>query len=307
MSIWETLLFSQLANMISISLIWFIAKRMPRYFALIADLIAIFLLIFLLVGSNNSSQASTYLTSFRFNPKSPMYNVITSSFSSNTSMKGLQEVVVHAGYMGICVTNLPETYSSKSLLCYSRKNISNVALYDDLAVKVFNIRPTNTSKTESTQLNIMELAQDSSVRLVHPYVLMAVIILSLLMFCSTLCATIPRLPGKTYLNWFLLILSPVLTLLWGIGAMWTHVAIHASNNYVPHASMGILKVRMGYKASTMAWVSFASLCINCLILWALYFRDRKSLSKEIDNITKQHPKYNSRNHSSDGSTLAGKY
>ncbi|KAM3164495.1 FIG1-like protein [Lachancea thermotolerans] len=292
--------------MISISIIWFIVKRAPRFFALAVDIVAIFLLIFLLVGNNSTSQVSTYLTSFEFDSSSPMYRIITSSFSSNNSTSDLQNVAVRAGYMGICVTGIPSTYSEKSTLCYSRKNISNAPLYDDLDVKVFNIRSSNSSSTQPTQLNILQLAEDSSVRLIHPYVLMAVIVLTIVMFCCTLFATIPKLPGKTYLNRFLLALCPVLTLIWGIGAMWTHVAIHASSNYIPHASMGILKVKMGYKASAMAWAAFAFLNVNCLILWALYFRDRRSLSNEIDRIRKPSARH-APNDQSDGSTLASKY
>ncbi|SCU93837.1 LAME_0F05160g1_1 [Lachancea meyersii CBS 8951] len=296
--------------MIPLTMLWFIAKKMPRFFALICDLVAILLLIFLLVGNNNASQASTYLTKFEFSPKSPMYSIIETSFNAGNSTVGLQKVQVCAGYMGICVTNLPSSYAGTSTLCYDRKNVSNVALYQDLSVKVFNIRTSGSesfaNSIKSTELNLLQLAQDNSVKVIHPYVLMAVIVLALLMFCATLCATVPKLPGKTYVNTFLLVLSPVLTLLWGLGAMWTDVAIRAGKNYIPHASMGILKVKTGTKASTMAWFAFAFFIVNCLILWGLYFRDRRALGKEIDKIRARNDPFDSRYHS-DGSTLASKH
>ncbi|SCU78728.1 LANO_0A03796g1_1 [Lachancea nothofagi CBS 11611] len=295
--------------MISVTMFWFLAKRMPRFFALLVDLVAILLLIFLLAGNNNSSQASTYLTSFQFSSDSPMYDIVSSSFNADNRTADLQKVNVRAGYMGICILDLPKTYSDQSTLCYDRKNITNAGLFEDLSVKVFNIRAGGKStgnSTEFTALNILQLAQDTSVHLVHPYILMAVIVIGLLTFCATLCATIPRLPGKNYLNWLLLILSPILMLVWGLGAMWTDVAIRASSSYVPDASMGILKVRMGTKASAMAWSAFALLIVNCLILWGLYFRDRKSLSDEIDNIRKRPNHFDSK-YNSDGSTLASKY
>ncbi|SCU80428.1 LADA_0B07382g1_1 [Lachancea dasiensis] len=277
--------------MLPLTMIWFVAKRMPRFFAMLVDIVAIFLLIFLLVGNNNPSQSSTYLTSFRFSTKSPMYNIISTSFNADNETAHLEKVSIRAGYMGICIMNLPTNYSPQETLCYDRKNVSSIPLYQDLSVKIFNIRTSNsdsknTTSTQATELNIMQLAQDNSVHLIHPYILMAVIVLALLMFCTTLCATIPKIPGKSYLDWFLLTLSPVLTLVWGLGAMWTNVAIRASRSYVPHASMGIITVKTGTKASMMAWFAFALLCVNCLILWALYFRDRRSLSDEIDKVKK---------------------
>ncbi|SCU91608.1 LAFA_0F04764g1_1 [Lachancea sp. 'fantastica'] len=296
--------------MLPLTIVWFFAKKMPRFFAMACDLIAILMLIFLLVGANNSSQVSTYLTSFRFSSKSPLYDIISTSFDAQNTTTGLQQVHVLAGYMGICVTGLPKAYAGDSTLCYNRKSVSSETLYQDLGVKVFNIRTPDTKSTANftatMDLNILQLAQDSSVKIIHPYVLMAVIVLALLMFCATLCATVPKLPGKSYVNVFLLILSPVLTLLWGLGAMWTDVAIRAGKNYVPHASMGILKVETGTKASALAWAAFAFFIVNCLILWALYFRDRRALGKEIDKIRARNDRFDPKFHS-DHSTLDSKH
>ncbi|CEP61210.1 Fig1p LALA0_S02e09208g [Lachancea lanzarotensis] len=296
--------------MLPLTIAWFFAKKMPRFFAMVCDLIAILMLIFLLVGNNSASQASTYLTSFQFSSKSPLYNIISTSFDAQNTTTGLQKIQVCAGYMGICVVDLPKAYSSESTLCYNRKSVSNQTLYQDLGVKVFNIRTSDTkntaNSTDTMELNILQLAQDNSVKVIHPYVLMAVIVLALVMFCATLCATVPKLPGKSYINSFLLFLSPLLTLLWGLGAMWTDVAIRAAKNYVPHASMGILKVKVGTKASTMAWAAFSFFIVNCLILWALYFRDRRALGKEIDKIRARNDSFDPK-YPSDHSTLNSKH
>ncbi|SCW01624.1 LAFE_0E03752g1_1 [Lachancea fermentati] len=280
--------------MIPLTTLWFCAKRMPRIFALTFDFITVFLLAFVLVGCSNAKQLSTYLVSYKFNTDSPMYEIIETSFNSTQSTEGLQDVEIFAGYLGICFDNVPATISNTSILCFDRKNVSNSAFYDDLAVKVFNIRSTNSTVTKSTELNIVQLAQDMSVEIVHPYILIATIILALLMFCLILYVTLPKVPGKGPANLALLALCPIITLLWGIGAMCTHIASKSSSEFIPAASMNIIDVHKGSKAATMSWFSFSFLCIDCLILWGLYFRDRKSLSKEIDNVRKSDqnpPKY----------------
>lgn len=290
--------------MIALSLAWFALKRMPRILVLIFNIVSIFLTIFLLVGCYNSSQQSTFLARYEFNKQSPMYNVVTTSFDSSDTTKGLQNIIIRSGYLGVCVDNIPANYDPEETICFSRKNISNVALYDELNIKVFNIRSSNNSSaTNSTNLNILDLAHSTSVEVIHPYVLMATVILSILMFCLVVYVTIPKIPFKSKLNNLLLLLAPVLVLIWGIGAMWTHVGINASANFVPDASMNIIKVRKGKKAATMSWFAFSFLLLDCIILWILYFRDRKSLSEEIDKVKNNH--YDGK-YASDGSTLGYK-
>lgn len=301
------------ATMLSITAIWFCLKRMPRILALVFNVIVIFLSIFLLIGCYNNSNLSIFLVNYRFQEESPFYSVIKKSFqqvdSNNSSLSGLESVVVKAGYMGVCILNLPNV---RGAVCYPRKDLSNTTYYNDLSIELFNIPSQNTSSTTAAnnipiKLNILQLAQLTSVEIIHPYLLMATIALSIIMFLLILYAIIPKLPKKYFVNRFLLIWSSSLTLLWGFGSMWTHVAINASYELVPRASLGIIETSKGKKAETMSWFVFAFLLVNCLIIWFLYFRDRKKLSDEIDKLgpQKSSERYNNR-YPSDSSTLSSK-
>lgn len=285
---------------------------MPRIFALSFNVIAVFLTAFLLIGCYNETSLSTFLVSYKFEKSSPFYSVIKSSFNSTTvrsniSLSGLENVEIKSGYMGVCLLNLPKDYDSDSQrICYPRKNLFNTTVYSDLSIEMFNLPSTNNSSSNSQnnvpiKLNILQLGQLTSVEIIHPYILMATVVLSCAMFLLIIYVTLPKLPKKQFMTRVLLAWSPVLTLLWGFGTMWTHVGINATSELAPAASMGIIKAKRGKKAATMSWCAFAFLLLDCLIIWALYFRDRKKLSDEIDKIkaSKSYDKYHS-----DSSTLA---
>lgn len=285
---------------------------MPRIFALSFNVIAVFLTAFLLIGCYNETSLSTFLVSYKFEKSSPFYSVIKSSFNSttvrsNVSLSGLENVEIKSGYMGVCLLNLPKDYDSDSQrTCYPRKNLFNTTVYSDLSIEMFNLPSTNNSGSNSQnnvpiKLNILQLGQLTSVEIIHPYILMATVVLSCAMFLLIIYVTLPKLPKKQFMTRVLLAWSPVLTLLWGFGTMWTHVGINATSELAPAASMGIIKAKRGKKAATMSWCAFAFLLLDCLIIWALYFRDRKKLSDEIDKIkaSNSYDKYHS-----DSSTLA---
>lgn len=285
---------------------------MPRIFALSFNVIAVFLTAFLLIGCYNETSLSTFLVSYKFEKSSPFYLVIKSSFNSttvrsNVSLSGLENVEIKSGYMGVCLLNLPKDYDSDSQrICYPRKNLFNTTVYSDLSIEMFNLPSTNNSGSNSQnnvpiKLNILQLGQLTSVEIIHPYILMATVVLSCAMFLLIIYVTLPKLPKKQFMTRVLLAWSPVLTLLWGFGTMWTHVGINATSELAPAASMGIIKAKRGKKAATMSWCAFAFLLLDCLIIWALYFRDRKKLSDEIDKIkaSNSYDKYHS-----DSSTLA---
>ena len=301
----------QKKKMVAISMIWFFTKRMPRIFALAFNLISIFLLIFLLIGCYNPSNQSTFLVKYKFDDNSPFYTIIEKSYEKSNTTLGLEEVIIRSGYMGVCIDNIPSQYSSynnmttfSNSICYARKNLSSVPLYRDLEIQLSNIASSSSKTQSSVVLNILKLAQLTSVNVIHPYVLMATVILTILMFLFILYVTVPKLPFKLAVNKFLLLLSSTIVLTWGIGAMWTHVGINASYRLVPSSSMNIITVNKGKKAAVMAWFSFAFLLLDSVVLWLIFLRDRKSLKDEIDNVPCAQNRYN--NYSSDSSTLHSK-
>lgn len=293
---------------------------MPRILALLFNVIAIFLTIFTLIGCYNQSNLSTFLVSYKFETSSPFYSVIKNSFASSTSsskvsLKGLENIEIKSGYMGVCILNIPKTYNGNiSSICYPRKNLFNTSLYSDLSIELFNLPSSSNTSSTSTEtqsdvpikLNILQLGQLTSVDIIHPYILMATIVLTSVMFVLVFYIIVPKLPVKYYVNRILLIWSSTLVLLSGIGTMWTHVGINSSSELVPAASMGIISSDRGEKAATMSWFAFGLLILECLILWFLYFRDRKKLSDEIDKVKTKSSYENNSRYLSDSSTLNSK-
>lgn len=279
--------------MFALSAIWFCAKRMPRILALCFNVITIFLAIFLLLGCYHTNDLSTFLVSYEFNSNSPFYTVLQNSFKQEgASTTGLESVIIKSGYMGICIDKIPKAYNNNSttVMCYSTDVIDSIPLYNDLSIQLLNIQSNSTFGTTSSKLNILELAKLTSHNVIHPYILMATIVLTCVMFILTVYVTIPfNLPLKFLVSKLLLLWSSALVLLWGIGATWSHIGVHASAKFIPAASLNIINVHKGKKAGAMSWFSFAFLITECVILWFIYIRDRKSISDEINEVHTKNP------------------
>ncbi|AGO13506.1 AaceriACL175Wp [[Ashbya] aceris (nom. inval.)] len=289
-------------------IVLFIAKRTPRLFALTFNAIAILLAVFLLLGCYNSQQQSTFLSRLQFNPQSPLYSVIEKSLHEHTNITGLEKLRIKVGYLGVCISNLPDSYPGGSVQCFGRKNITGTPLHDALDIRVFNI-PTAANSSSHADLNILGLAHAAAADVVHPYIFMVSVILTILMFCVLLYVTIPMLPCKRPLNLALLGLSPLVVVFLAFGSMWTNVACNAASAFIPQASMGVIKVYRGRKATAMVWSCFVFVLLDCIIIWAIYFRDQardKKSRNQTDYERYAHSDY-AKYSQSDRSTLGNKY
>lgn len=261
-------------------LFWYIAKRIPRGIALILNFITIFLTIFLLIGCYNKSQDSTFLVRYQIDSKSALYPMIQTSFKSKATTTGLEKVKVRAGFMGICIDKVPTAYNlqgtQQTQICYPRKNLTSTNIYHDLSVKLYTADDNSTSTGKAATLNVLQLGELTSVNVIHPYLLMGTIILTIIMFLCLIYVIIPGLPGHAYMSLFLLLLSPTLVLISGMSAVWTHIGIHAAHRLVPAASMGMVSVYTGKKAASMMWFGFAFLLIICIILYAQKFKQLRN-------------------------------
>ncbi|CCE61487.1 hypothetical protein TPHA_0A04120 [Tetrapisispora phaffii CBS 4417] len=284
-------------------------KRMPRIMALLLNIITIFLTVFLLVGCCSSSYLSIFLIKYQFNDESEFYSTLKENFSYD----GMEDITVKVGYLNICLTNLPDQYlnslssaqfsnitSDVSInghtICYPKHNFSETTIYDDFAINLIKSGTSSNSSLSSdvsNTLNILKIANVTSNSIIHPYILIATIVLVCLMFLLIMYVTIPfELPLKTQINKLLLIWSAVLVLVWGFGTIWSHVAIESSRDLIPDSSFNIIKVENGKKTSAMSWCSFVFLLLDCIILWALYIRDRKSMSQEIEEMNNKNNPFN---------------
>ncbi|AMD22024.1 HGL316Wp [Eremothecium sinecaudum] len=287
---------------------FFVLKRMPRVFTLMFSFITVFLTVFLLLGCHDPAQHSTYVTRYQFNKASPLYPVIQNSFAADNATKGLEKVRVYVGYLGVCVRDIPPAYSSESIACFGRKNFTSSPLYDALNIKVFNIPSAKSEDSKNTQLNMLELAHIQVADVMQPYLLSACTILTLLMFFMIVYVLIPMLPSKRVFHIGLVAITPVLVILFSASSIWTHVASTSAKRLIPQASMDIIAISKGKKASSMTWLSCILIILNCIILWAVYIKDRRN----EDDEPPQRAEYNkySRNdygrYPSDGSTIESK-
>lgn len=276
--------------MITLSALFFIAKRMPRMIVLLLTFINIFLLVFLLVGCYSSSHINTYLSRFTFASDSTLYPMIKQSFTHNAKTTGFENVVVKVGYLRTCIDKVPRVYNmdnnSIATKCYSGKTIENESIYSDITLQLFNVpkssQSSNTTTSTPVTLNLLELAHITAAKVVHPHLLIATVAFTVLEFIGMTYYLIPLLPFKNWINIYNIVLASLLLLLWTIGVMWEHVATRATAKLIPPASLGIIKSHRGRKAASMAWLIFSFQLINTILLWFLCIRDRKSEVSDLD-------------------------
>lgn len=290
-----------------LSIIIFFLKRTPRVIALVLNFLSALFTFLLVTGCHKVSHRSTYLTKYYFNKSSPFFHSIKKSFEMNKINSGLEDVRILAGYLGVCVSNLPSTFSKEPVVCFGRKSLTNNTLHHALNVKIIN-NPINSTIAQSIDLNMLDLARVEVSELIHPYLLAASAVLTTLIFFTVLYVIIPKLPAKRTLNIVQLGLSSLLTLLFSLGTIWTHATNNAAMRFIPQASMGLIKTHKGRRASAMTWFTFIFIASNCAILWFLHFRDMKDVKEEPEQPIYNKYSFNERvKYHTDGSTLGSKY
>lgn len=253
-----------------LTIAWFTLKRMPRILMLILLFISVFLLSFLLLGcsSKASTYSSIYLIRYQFNKSSSLYPLIKSSYQ-NKNLTNYETLKVTSGYLSLCLHLDDET------TCTSKSDLSQLG---STSIQLY----TSGSNSSSTELDLITLGSRFSNNINHPYILIATIVLTLILLLSLLYIVVPGLPAKPIVNKFNLVLAPVTTLLWGLGAMWAHVAQRAGKQLVEEASMNIVMAHVGRKAGAMTWTPFTFLCIVAIGVMSLHLRDLKRQIQEVD-------------------------
>lgn len=244
-------------------------RKLPRASIILFLIITTFLLSFLLLGCSKTSStySSVYLISYKYNSSSSFYSLIESAYNKK-NLTGYEDMEVRANYLSICVIiNDDET-------CTSRGDLSQ---YTGLT-KVNIYSQTSNS---STSLDLVNLASDFSNEVVHPYVLITTLILTLTLMLCIFYLIVPGLPKKSLINKFNLVLSLTLVLLWGLGAMWSHVAANSGQLLVENSSMGIIAASVGKRAAAMTWAAFAFLTIVGISVISMYL---KELHAQIEDV-----------------------
>ncbi|ODQ83048.1 hypothetical protein BABINDRAFT_5919 [Babjeviella inositovora NRRL Y-12698] len=189
------------------SLSFFVIRKLPRLFIALLLFISIFLLTFLLFGGTSESSVyfNSYLIEYRFNPDASVFGLIQDTYTKK-DLKELLSMKVRAGYLGICVD------LNGTTLCAPRGNLTAFDKYS--GISSFK---TGNNSTLPSALSLVELAGLFSNRIVHPYILIATDILTAFSFIFILWSMFPFLPANNLSKKILLVISPTIALLWGLG------------------------------------------------------------------------------------------
>lgn len=252
-------------------MIFFLIKKLTRFFLLILLIITVFLLTFLLLGCTDtvSTYSKVYLTKLKFNQTSDVYSNIEAAYKGSNISTKLAEMSLSVGYLGVCVD------IDDSLQCTSYKDLDSISNYTGIS-----IIPT-TKKGTGNQLNLVTLAK-SFRNVCYANVLLATIALTLLLLLVMFWNVIPLIPGKPLAKKVACVLSAVTVLVWGLGSMLQHEATKAAHHIINPASMNTLSSSIGKRAEAMTWTAFSFLIIVCIGSVFIYIRDLKEQVNEIE-------------------------
>ena len=297
--------FKKKKTMVTPGFVWFFLKRMPKFFALLFNIISFVLLIFILTSCSNTSQNSIFFANYKFNENSALYPIITNNFAKQYNMQNLNQISVKPGLSGICLDNLPKTHFNDSTQCYKKNyNFTSVlpnnigttgtnftyGLHDILNIEILTIRSTNTSSsTLSADLNILEIAQDQT-KLVHPSMTIVSLTFQVICMAVLLFTMIPALikipntksPLTLYLTIGVTFLSCCVN---GFNGMLIQTNIDTVALLVPKSSMHILQVTKGTKLISMVWASFAMHIMQLFLLGYAAYRLVSKLDDDSDDNT----------------------
>lgn len=214
--------------------------------------------------SDSSVYSTSFLIDYQYNKSSPMFPLIENSYRLK-NLTNYSHLKISAGFLGVCVSVKGSTE------CMYRNRL-NPAL--DLGVTMY------TSNLSSTSLDILEISETFGSKISHPYILITTIVLSLLLFITLSYVLVPKVPYKDQVSKFNLVLSAVITLVWGFGSIWNHVATKAGKELVEMSSMYMVSAHVGEKAKAMVWTPFAFLCCITVGLVALFFRDLRQREQD---------------------------
>ena len=225
----------------------------------VIQFIAATLLSFLLLGciDSSSNYSNVYLLYYKFNLTSPLYDNLSTNFSTTMNSTSLDNLSVRVGYLGVCLS------MDKDTRCTT---YSQLETFQSYSISIL-----------SGKLDLVQLAETFS-SICHPRILFTTIVLtlvSLLLLCYLL---IPLVPGKfliTKINVFFTFLN---LLLWGLGSMLQHQAVNTSAVMMQQSSFELLVGSSGSKAEVMTWTAFSFIFIvflsMCFGVWT-EFKNKK--------------------------------
>lgn len=251
----------------------------PRAITIGLVFVSIFLLSFVMVGCMHATSAfsSVYLVKFQYNKASPVYENIQEYFNSTNSSNTLGSVVVKTGVTGVCTSMNGET------LCTSQ-NVGTFNRSELFTVANFTIYEGNINH-ELGSLNLLDLALSFSSTEMYGLILSVLICLGIALVSLVFVAFFP-VPPKNWRNtsaYLFLCLALILSV---ISNLTMYTSANATRTAVEGASMELIDVQIGSKASAMYWVAFVLIVLACALIWPTYKRleDEVNLEKEKSKL-----------------------
>ncbi|ODV85671.1 hypothetical protein CANARDRAFT_190234, partial [[Candida] arabinofermentans NRRL YB-2248] len=255
---------------------YFFIKKLPNVFLATLLFINAFLLGFLLLGceSTESSKSSIYLIKYSFNESSSVYPMIESAYNSINETV-LSSMVVKVGYMGICIDvndtmSCTQTFKNSNAVTSIRSKYPSVSIYE------------SSSNSTDSSLSLLELGLEFNQEIIHPYVLIVSFSLNILGLINQIYGSIGFVPYRSVSFLISLILSFICSIIWGVGSMWSHVAVETSVASLSLTSLSILQGEVGNKGRNITWTSFAIFLIVLFFSAWNFIKDLKKKKKEVE-------------------------
>ncbi|KAK6203403.1 Ca2+ regulator and membrane fusion protein Fig1-domain-containing protein [Scheffersomyces amazonensis] len=234
-------------------------RNLPKLLSVIILFISIVLLGFLLIGclDTTSQYSKVYLAQFQFNQTS------IDNLSSTNVTTPIESLSIKINYLGVCFD------MSNNITCSTFTKMANMTEINGIPL---NSSPNN-------QPNIVTIAKTFS-NICHPRILIATLLLNLILLLTICYSHLPIEPGKLYVKKFNCIMSLIISLLWGLGAMLQQEAVDVTTQMVREASMYYLSVSAGTRAQAMTWTIFAfSLIVTIGSIFACFKYETRSQSQ----------------------------
>lgn len=249
----------------------------PRVLMIVLVFVSIFLLSFVMVGCMHaaSSFSNIFAVQFQYNDKSPFYSYIKQYFNGTHG----STIEVKTGLMGIC------TSVSDNTLCtsmnYKPLNESQLLPIADFSI----FAGTSSNNKELGSLNLLDLALSYSGKDKYGMLMGVLICLGVSLTSLLFVAFFPVSP-ENWRNWsgyLFLLIALVFSL---VANLTMHTASHTTKTTVERASLGLVSVQVGRRASAMYWTAFGFITIAVALIWPTNARlkDQVFLEKEHSKL-----------------------
>lgn len=224
------------------------------------------LLSFLLLGCVGTTPiySQVYLARLEFNQTSDLYPRVKAYYETVKlrNVTDLSSIVFKIGYLGTCI-EIDETTT-----CLKISNLQDII--EDNGIPLIS--------QSSSKVNLVEITQNYS-NSTHPTILIISIIIAIMILLLLCYINLPLVPGTVTVRYIIMVLSILMTLLWGLGSMLQMTAVTTAQNIIGPASLNLIQLSRGTRAQAMTWTVFSMIFLVTLAIGFMIISNRKIYQK----------------------------